>query len=238
MKASRDHWAMKLRTWYAECITLARKLRPTFEPMPFEAIRWQVTGRASRKAGICWPAQKRIWLHAAMTEQQARDTFAHEVAHLWVAWYNEAQPNFFHKHDQHWRYWARMLGDDGERCHDYAEVLATRRGDWAHCLGCRRERKQVWLHNNCRIYRCRRCKQYLIPGRLTQVEVMATIMRPTSVKVASEVASDKTESVSVRVRSLALELGILREGGLASSPEAKKIRVMLRKLDPEWRTHA
>lgn len=236
-----DHWSRHLRTWYHDAILAVRQTRPTFNPMPFEAIRWQVTGRASRKAGVTWPVQKRIWLHAAMTEEQALSTFRHELAHLWVFWYeNESTPMFERRygHGQQWRYWARLLGDDGDRCHDYAEVLATRRGDWAHCLGCKRERKQVWRHGGCQAYRCKRCRQNLRPGRLWNLEkVVAAITQPTVVAAAREVASDEREPISVRVRSLVLELGILKEGGLASSPEAKKIRVMLRKLDPEWRIH-
>lgn len=54
------HWSANLRRWYADCIEAARKLRPGFTPMPFEEVRWQVTARASRKAGVCWSAQKRI----------------------------------------------------------------------------------------------------------------------------------------------------------------------------------
>lgn len=241
MTATRNHWASKLSEWYAQAIAdVRRTIQPHFSPMKFTQVRWQVTNRASRKAGVCWAAQSRIWLHAAMTEAQALSTFRHELAHLWSFWYenDEAQAWERHRygHGPVFRKWAQSMGDDGSRCHNYTEVLETKRGEWAHCP-CGKEFKQMWRGGNCAAYHCKRCKGSLMPGRMPDVKKLALIMKPTAAKVCAEVAADTSETVSVRVRSLVFELGLLREGGLASSPEAKKIRVMLRKLDPEWRTN-
>lgn len=169
-----------------------------------------------------------------MTPEHALETFRHEVAHLWANWYGSGTFTQHH-HDSEWRYWARMLGDDGERCHDYKEVEASKRGTWAHCL-CN-EYKKLWRHGDPTTYKCRKCRAFLKPGqRPAKVIVAATVVAPVAVKMCAEMAADPTESVSVKIRSLSLELGLLKEGGHGSTPEAKKIRVMLRKLDPEWRT--
>jgi predicted SprT family Zn-dependent metalloprotease len=229
-------WVGRLETWFDEaCAEATRrglKLRtPDGRSFGFNDITWKVSPRQTRKAGVCWEVRRVIWLNGHMTEEHARSTFLHELAHLFSHWY---EPRTVHtamgSFNQSWHHgpvfkkWARAMGDSGDRCHSYPEIMAVKRGDWAHCSRCSLEFKKQWRNGDPTLYHCRKCKTPIRPGRLTPAAgfAKAVAMQPAHVPDASDPRGD--------LEVLLFDLAALKEGGMASSPRAKAIRRQLRRL--------
>lgn len=130
-------WESKIPDWHREAAGRLKVLAPHLpDLMPFSEMTIEVTVRRSGAAGIAWHTSKRIWLHGAMSEAHAKATYLHELAHVCAYWYGGPWGlgvcRVDHHHDDVWRMWARLLGDDGGRCHNYMEVSITRRNNrWA-----------------------------------------------------------------------------------------------------------
>lgn len=237
-----ERWQHLLREWYAEAVALVAARIPGFKGFRFEEIRWEVSRRASRKAGVCWSQQKRIWLHGAMTPEQAKSTFIHELAHLFAYWFEDPSASPWERRYNHgpvFRKWARMMGDSGDRCHNYTEVMESRRGDWAHCPSCKSEFKKVWRYGNPTTYRCRRCQVHIVAGRVPgKVAAAPPPPPPPPRKVEVKPAAKKPEQVFATIlagkaddlETLKEALRALHEAGLASGPLGRKVRRQLRAL--------
>lgn len=89
------------------------------------------------------------------TQQHVRETFLHEVGHLLADYFYEASCN----HDYRWVRMARLLGDTGDRCHDYDYLKSQRRQvrnlTYA-CVACGFKYPRSRRLNTAR-YRCSMC---------------------------------------------------------------------------------
>lgn len=217
-------WGRDLERWYDDAVAAIRqKLRADFNPADrgcaFDTLRIEISFKRSRTAGTCWARARRIWLHGAMTREHALDTFRHELAHLFAAHFENKDGSLgqFH-HGPVFKKWARAMGDDGGRCHNYPEVLETRRGTWAHCPRCGMEFKKCFRGSPSR-YSCPRCRVALTSGKR---EPRHTFTKVLAAKVA--------ENPDPRIEGLLLSLTALKEAGAGSSLEAKRLRRQLRAL--------
>lgn len=228
-------WVGKLPTWYAEDIAALKRAgfcKQPWQHFDFDDITWRVSPRATRKAGLCWSQRKEIWLNGHMTEEHARSTFRHELAHLLSYWFElPSNTNGFRGwgHGPVFKKWARAMGDSGDRCHSYTEIMACRRGTWAHCPSCKYEGKKQWRRNDPTLYFCKKCRVTLVPGQVPVETKFAKAVATAMERPAAQVAE------GAGVRDLMFQLDALREGGLGSSREAKALRRALRRLDPDWR---
>jgi hypothetical protein len=167
-----------------------------------------------------------IWLNPVMTLEHARSTFRHELAHLFANRFECPHAVRNYHHGFVFRKWARAMGDDGGRCHNYPEVIANKKGSWAHCPYCQAEIKKVF-RAPINLYRCRGCRVPLVPGPLTPEKRFVFSL------VAHGPGPDWTTDESFDL--LKTQLQALKETGMGSSPAAKKIRRQLRRIDRDWR---
>jgi len=88
------------------------------------------------------------------TKEDVRATFLHETAHILANRYYERSCN----HDWRWVRMARLLGDTGDRCHDYSYLKAQRRAQRLvyACVSCDYRYRRTKRLDVSR-YRCGRC---------------------------------------------------------------------------------
>lgn len=224
----RPDWWELVPGWVEEYYRLGEenmKYEDLVKRVPLPRVHYRLTGK---KAGWCAYTRREIALNPAMNIDQAHETLAHELAHYFAYYVHDERG-----HGTMFRMWMKNLGHTPSRCHNYMNVIATGRGDWYHCPGgCGLEIKTI--KDGTRRY-CRRCNRgrhgdrilFLRPGRATPEHKLA-------VALVAHGAGDDTPAgdpdTGAAIRGLKLELGILRDGGLGSSPAAKKLRRQLRKL--------
>ncbi len=225
-------WMRLVPGWMESYYALGLKNMPysqlrTMAPRPY--VHTNLTGK---KAGWCAAGRKEIALNPAMTEEQAYRTFAHELAH-YFAYYTMGDRG----HGNGFRMWMEALGHVPSRCHNYANLIAQGRGDWYHCSKCHMEMKSIkdLSRRFCRKCNPRRSTRYpMVAGRPTTDEKFAKAFIAVAAEnpepVAAMTAVAPGETTGMVIRGLLLELGILRDGGMASSPQGAKIRRALRKL--------
>ena len=81
-----------------------------------------------------------------------KNTMVHELAHIINYYYGGRN------HDKQWKYIARLLGDDGERCHDYAtpENKPVKKTYQLKCTKCGKIYDvTAYRYNRYNSYRCR-----------------------------------------------------------------------------------
>jgi predicted SprT family Zn-dependent metalloprotease len=87
------------------------------------------------------------------------NTMLHELAHILNGVYGGRN------HDKQWKYIAQLLGDDGNRCHDYAtpENKPQKEYKQLKCTGCGKVHTvTTYRYNRYYNYICRTCKSKLI----------------------------------------------------------------------------
>jgi predicted SprT family Zn-dependent metalloprotease len=81
-----------------------------------------------------------------------KNTMVHELAHIINSYYGGRN------HDKQWKYIARLLGDDGERCHDYRtpENKPIKKTYQLKCEKCGKVYDvTAYRYNRYQSYRCR-----------------------------------------------------------------------------------
>jgi len=101
-----------------------------------------------------------------------KNTSVHELAHLINGWFHGRN------HDKQWKYIAKFIGDDGERCHDYKlpEIASNNHKYTAYCA-CREWKFTKYRYDKCADggYRCRKCGELLStkPYQILTIHVKA-----------------------------------------------------------------
>lgn len=224
-----DWWEL-VPGWVDEYYRIAGDARPRSHVLDVDQprVHFRLTGK---KAGYCRYATREIALNPAMDREQAHRTLAHELAH-YFAFYVDGHAG----HGPAFAQWMRDLGHVPSRCHNYANVIETGRGDWWHCNKCGFEIKTIRRNMDGRYHRgCGRSSSFN-PGRAGELagKRLAYKLAAATLTVAAEnPAEPLVETGSTpgeAIRGLRLELEVLRDGGQGSSAHAKRIRRQLRKL--------
>ena len=168
------------------------------------------------KAGKCWYWKGLIEINGNIPLEDARETLAHEFAHYlstWVDGHSGHGPAFKH--------WMVRLGYKPSRCHNIRSLIALGRGEWYHCSKCFSEFKSG---RNLVGRRHRRCRGLVAAGAVTPE------MRFGKELAKRQVAEPRPENPeAAESEGWVLALRALRESGQGSSPEARRLRRILRK---------
>lgn len=115
-------------------------------------------------AGTAFPSMGKIemninYLYSVDAINFIHNTMIHELAHIINGYYGGRN------HDHQWKYIARLLGDDAERCHNYKapdnKPLKNRKS--IKCTGCGYVYEVTdYRYRNYKKYICRKCKSHLI----------------------------------------------------------------------------
>lgn len=233
-------WAKLIPEWTAKYFELARQYterhggfgipgaRRVFLPSPYY-VKTTLTGG---KGGYCDYRNQTINLNRALTTEQAERTYAHELAHFFAS-NMEGQ----HGHGDGFKRWMKALGHVPTRCHNYKNLIETMRGSWYHCPACGHEFKSCARNFTARFHRsCNRGrtnKIYIVAGRAAAV---GTHLAGALIAAHAPANDIMITPAVAEVQILIASLMELKHQGLASSPAAKKLRVQLRRLNPNWRT--
>lgn len=119
----------------------------------------KVFRKGTIRAGAATRRGKIIELNSKLftigTKQDVRETFLHETAHILADLYYSRDCN----HNWRWVRMARLLGDTGDRCHDYDYLIAERkpRSLTYVCTICNQVYHRAKRMNTRRL-RCGRCR--------------------------------------------------------------------------------
>lgn len=173
------------------------KYAPAFGDMLAASVDVVKPKRGGAWAGNALTRKNKIIINQKLFEcgtlEDVQDTFRHECAHILTDHLYQASCH----HDSRWKLIAKMLGDDGDRYHDYEYLRSKKRNRpySYYCTGC----SNTWqtarrLKNDGQFHTCRSCGGQLrpvSPGVETFLELEKQVKSNTELSISKPMEQAK-----------------------------------------------